>query len=393
LLLAEKLPFVVVSGILSVVVLLAQVRGHSARSLTEIPIWTRCLNAVLVYGLYLKKALLPFDLAAFYPHPGPGLSLIAVGASFVCLVAMTFWTIANARRWPFLLVGWLWYLGALVPMIGVVQVGIQQMADRYTYFPLLGLYAAAAWFVPAIWGKTLARGRLLPLVAGGVVGVYAAIAFVQVGYWHDGVTLMRRTLAITPDNPFARFALGDALCDQSRTDEAIEEYRHAVRLAPDDPEGYFRLGWVFQGLKRYDEAAEQYRASLAVDESIPATHNRLGWILWAQHQYVEAKREFDRALELDEKIVEAYVNLAGLSRTLGDFEQSIAYCRRALEVDSSLVACQRLIAFNLRDQGRLDEAIDRFRRVLAVSPADEEARTELAHVLAMKGDRSDVVRQ
>jgi tetratricopeptide (TPR) repeat protein len=278
-------------------------------------------------------------------------------------------------------------------MIGVVQVGLQQMADRYTYFSLLGLYAATAWLVPALLGKALPRGRLLPVVAGAVVGVYATIAIVEIGYWHDGVTLMRRTLALTHDNPFARFLLGNALYTQSHTDEAIEEFRHAIRLAPDDPEGYFRLGWVYQDLKRYDDAAEQYRASLAVDESIAATHNRLGWIFWAQGQYFEARREFDRALELDEKSVEAYVNLAGLSRTLGDYWQSIAFCQRALDVDSSLVDCQRLIAFNLRDQGRLDEAIDQLRGILAVSPADGEARSELIHVLAMKGERSDVARQ
>lgn len=392
-LVVEKLPFFALSAAFCAVELIAQVRGHSTRSLAEIPLWTRCLNAVLAYALYLKKALLPFDLAAFYPHPGTGLNLVAVGAAVVCLAAVTSFAIANARRWPFLLVGWLWYLGTLVPMIGVVQVGIQQMADRYTYFPLLGLYAASAWLVPALSKNTVVRGRLLSMGAVGVVGVYAAIAFVQVGYWRDGVTLMRRTLAVTRDNSFARFSLGDALYVESRIDEAIEEFQHAVRLAPDDPEGYFRLGWVYQGLQRYDEAAEQYRASLAVDERIAATHNRLGWILWAQHQHAAAAQEFGRALELDAKSVEAYVNLAGLSRALGDYRQSIAYCERALEVDRSLVDCQRLIAFNFRDLGRLDEAIDRLQSVLAESPADEEARSELAHIQAMRGDRPDLVGQ
>lgn len=391
--LAEKLPFFALSAAFSAVELFAQVRGHSTRSLSEITLGTRCLNAVVVYVLYLKKALLPFDLAAFYPHPGPGQNLAAVGAALVCLAGVTWFAIANARRWPFVLVGWLWYLGALVPMIGVVQVGIQQMADRYAYFPMLGLYAACAWLVPALVEKTLVRGRVLSVFAGGIVAVYAAIAFVQVAYWRDGVTLMRRALAVTRDNSFARFELGDALYAQSQTDEAIAEFRHAVRLAPGDPEGYFRLGWVFQGLKRYNEAAEQFRASLAVDESIAATHNRLGWILWAQEQYAPARREFDRALELDETNVEACVNLAGLSRAQGDFGQSIVYCQRALAIDASLVDCQRLIAFNLRDQGRLDEAIDQLQNVLAVSPADEEARSELVHVLAMRGDRPSLVGQ
>jgi tetratricopeptide (TPR) repeat protein len=386
-LLVEKLPFVILSGAFCAVLLLAQARGHSTRSLVEFPLWTRCLNAVLVYGLYLKKALLPIDLVVFYPHPGRGLGLVAVGLSFACLTAITAFTIANARRWPYLLVGWLWYLGTLVPMIGVVQVGLQQMADRYTYFPLLGVYAAVAWLVPALLRKSLARGRLLPMAAVGVVGVYATIALVQIGYWHNGVTLMRRTLAMTEDNSFAHFLLGKALYTESQIDEAIEEFRYAIRLTPDDPEGYSRLGWVFQGLKKYDEAAQQYRASLAVDESIVVTHNRLGWIHWAQRKHVEARCEFERAIELDPQDVEAYMNLAGLARSLGDYWESNAYCQRALEIDQSLFDCRRLMAFNLRDVGRLDEAVDQLRGVLAVSPADSEARSELAHVLALKGDR------
>lgn len=389
----EKLPFFILSAVFCAVELLAQVRGHSTRSLAEIPLSTRCLNAVLSYALYLKKALLPVDLAAFYPHPGTAINLSAVAVAFVCLAAITCAALVQARRWPFLLVGWLWYLGSLVPMIGVVQVGIQQMADRYTYFPMLGLYAAVAWLVPALAGRVAAGGRTLPVLAGGVVGGYAVLAFVQVGYWRDGVTIMRRALDTTRDNSFARFSLGDALYADSRIDEAVVEFRRAVRLAPDDPEGYFRLGWVYQGLKDYDEAAVQFRASLAVDASIAATHNRLGWILWAQHQNAQAEREFHRALELDANNIEANANLAGLWRSLADFRQSIAYCRRVLALDRNLVDYQRLLAFNLRDLGQFDQAIAQLRSVLAIDPNDQEARSELARIKELRGDPPDVVGQ
>ena len=390
-LLIEKLPFFALSAVFCVVELLAQVRGHSTRSLAEIPLGTRCLNAILAYTLYLKKALLPFDLAAFYPHPGTALSLVAVTAASVLLATVCWFAIANARRWPFVIVGWLWYVGTLVPMIGVVQVGIQQMADRYAYFPMLGLYAAATWLVPALMEPGTARGRRLPLIATGVVGVYAVIAFLQVGFWRDGVTLMRHTLATTPDNSYARFLLGDALYESNQIDQALAEYQHAVLLAPNDPESHFRLGWVYQGLKDHDRAAEQYRASLALDDKITTTHNRLGWILWAQHQEVEAEREFNQALQLDAKNIEANAHLAGLSRAQGDFRRSIDYCQRALELDHSLLNYQRLIAFNLRDLGRLDEAITQLRSVLAASPSDAEARSELAHIEFMRGDRPDLV--
>ncbi len=205
----------------------------------------------------------------------------------------------------------------------------------------------------------------------------------QVGYWRDGVTLMRRSLALTGDSAFARVLLGDALYVQSRTEEALGEFEHAVRLSPDDPENYFRLGWVLQDLKRYDEAADQFRASLAVDEKISSTHNRLGWILWWQHQYPAAAREFDRAIELDDTNVGAYLNRAGLSRALGNFRRSIADCQRGLAASPRSTDCRRLIAFNLRDLGQLDEAVHQLQNVLTLDPEDSEARTELAHIQSM----------
>jgi protein O-mannosyl-transferase len=389
--LIEKLPFFALSAVFCIVELLAQVRGHSTRSLAEIPLGTRCLNANLAYAVYLKRALLPFDLAAFYPHPGTSASLVAIGTAFVLLATITWFAIANARRWPFVLVGWFWYLGTLVPMIGVVQVGIQQMADRYAYFPMLGLYLVVAWLIPALLEPGTARARRLPLIATGAVGVYAVIAFLQVGYWRDGVTLMRHTLAVTSDNPYARFLLGDALSSNNQTAQALSEYHHAVSLAPNDPESHFRLGWVYQGLKDYDRAAEQYRESLALDDKIATTHNRLGWILWAQRQYAEAEQEFNQALQLDVTNIEANANLAGLSRARGDYRRSIEYCQRALELDRGLLNYQRLIAFNLRDLGRFDEAITQLQIILAVSPADAEARSELAHIHEIRGDRPDLV--
>jgi protein O-mannosyl-transferase len=276
-------------------------------------------------------------------------------------------------------------------MIGVVQVGIQQMADRYAYFPMLGLYLVVAWLIPALLEPGTARARRLPLIATGAVGVYAVIAFLQVGYWRDGVTLMRHTLAVTSDNPYARFLLGDALSSNNQTAQALSEYHHAVSLAPNDPESHFRLGWVYQGLKDYDRAAEQYRESLALDDKIATTHNRLGWILWAQRQYAEAEQEFNQALQLDVTNIEANANLAGLSRARGDYRRSIEYCQRALELDRGLLNYQRLIAFNLRDLGRFDEAITQLQIILAVSPADAEARSELAHIHEIRGDRPDLV--
>ena len=195
-----------------------------------------------------------------------------------------------------MLVGWLWFLGTLVPMIGMVQVGIQQMADRYAYFPLLGLYAAIAFSIATHWGTTPRRARLLCVPATGLVALYAAMAFVQVDYWRDGVTLMRRTLAVTPDNSFARFSLGDALYADSRMDEAIAEFQHAVHSGPTIRKA--RSAW-----------AGPTRGSSSMTRPPPGTAHRwpsmrrspprtIAWdvILWAQHKIAPAASEFARAL-------------------------------------------------------------------------------------------------
>lgn len=392
-LLVEKLPFFVLSAVFCGVALLAQSRGHAVRTLGDIPLTIRVLNAVLSYGLYLRRAFWPFGLAIFYPHPGPAISLPDVAVAFAVLSAVTGLAIANARRWPFLIVGWLWFLGALVPMIGLVQVGRQQMADRYAYFPFLGLYVAVAWLAPAVLSRLSAPRRELPAIAVGIIVLAAGIAFKQVGYWRDGVTLMQHSLAATGDNPFARSILGDALLAESRVDEALEQYEHAIRLAPREPLGYFRYGAVLQGLKRFDEAALQYRASLELDEANAETHLGLGLIYCGRRQFGAARRELDRAVELDKNNVEVYVTLAVMCRTLGQYGPSTDFAERALQIDDDLLFCERLIGLNSLDQGRTDEAIDRLRRVVAAAPEVEEVRADLARAMALSEDASAAVRQ
>jgi hypothetical protein len=342
-LVAEKLPFLVLSAVFSVVAVIAQSRGRAVRSLEFLPLTTRCLNAVVVYSRYVGRTLFPINLAPFYPHPGSQLSLFEVVLAFVVLSAITAIAIANVRRRPFLLVGWLWYVGGLVPMIGLVQIGGQQMADRYTYFPLLGLYMAAGWLIPARLPVPISRKSSVPMIAAGVVVAYGTIAFVQAGYWRDSVTLFRHALAVTDDNSLARAALGSALLERGQFDESLVHLQRAVRMDPGDAQVHFLLGCSLQGTASMDEAVAEYRASLVIDERNSSAHNNLGLILYQQRRYAEARRELLRALELDENNVRACVNLALLSADARAYAESIAFSRRALKLDPGLLVCRRLI--------------------------------------------------
>ncbi len=242
----EKIPLFIVSVVFCVIVLAAQAEGRAIRSF--VPLASRCLNAAVVYGHYLWQTLFPFHLAPYYPHPGRDLSVLAVVAGLSALLAITIFAFVSAKRRPFVLVGWLWYLGTLVPLIGFVQIGGQQMADRYMYFPSLGLYVALAWLVPSSNSLAGVRNRILPMAGAGVIGAYACLAFLQVDYWRDSVTLFRHALAVTRDNAFARSALGSALLERGQYDEAIVHLQKAVELDPGDAQVHFQLGSGLQGV-------------------------------------------------------------------------------------------------------------------------------------------------
>jgi protein O-mannosyl-transferase len=353
-LLLEKIPFCIASGVFCVIVFAAQAEGHAIRSF--VPLASRCLNAIFVYGHYIWKTLVPFNLAAYYPHPGRDLSLLAVAASFATLLVLTIFAVASAKRRPFVLVGWLWFLGALVPLIGLVQIGGQQMADRYLYFPSLGLYAALAWLVPSSASLGPLRSRVFSLAAGGIVAACACLAFFQTGYWRDSVTLFRHSLAVTPDNAFARSALGSALLERGEYDEAIVHLQQAVELDPRDAQVHFLLGSGLQGVLSLDEAVAEYRTSLAINAHNGAAHNNLGLILFRERCYAEARGELLQALAEDENDIRAWVNLALLSDEVHDFAATMKYGQRALELEPNQEVCRCLLANALRAQGRYDEA-------------------------------------
>ena len=278
-------------------------------------------------------------------------------------------------------------------MIGLVQVGLQQMADRYAYFPYLGLYVALAWSGPAIAPGAVLRRRVLPTVAAGVVVVCAATAFVQVGYWSDGITLMTHSLAVTGDNSFGRSMLGDALLAESRVDEALSQYQRSVEVSPADPTSQGHLGFVLHNLKRYDAAADHYHVAIKLDEGNTEWHVDLGLALHGSGQYVAARREFDRALQLDPKLASAYGGLALVCRTLGDFQKSNEYAEQAVQLDDDTYYYRRLIAWNLFDLGHPDDALDRLQQLAAESPRVEEVRADLALVRSMQSDSTGAMRQ
>jgi tetratricopeptide (TPR) repeat protein len=387
-LLIEKTPFFVLSAVFSVVAALAQARGGAVLSLDVIPLGTRVLNALVVYRLYIQKAFFPTGLVAYYPHPGSRLGLADVLVSVIFLIAVSGFAVMNARRRPYFLVGWLWYLGTLVPMIGLVQLSGQQMADRYTYLPLLGWYLAVVWLATSLATGVIKRPLVLRAVAAAVVVVYASIAFVQAGYWRDSISLYRHAVAAGEQNPYSLTTLGWAYANDKRFDEAMPPLRQAVELAPDFGQAQFLLGCVLQKNSQFDEAADHFRAALKSDDGNAAAHLNLGTILMARREFTDARRELDRVLELDPDNARAQAIFAELCLQIRSYDEAIAHAKRSLEIEPKQTRYRRLIVIALRDQGRVDEAIDQLRQLIALAPDDRASQRELARLLAQRGDKS-----
>lgn len=388
----EKFPFFALSAAFCVLATVAQSRGGAVLSLDVIPLGSRILNALVVYRLYLQKALVPTGLVAYYPHPGSRLGLGEVAISVVFLAGVTALAAVSFRRRPYLIVGWLWYLGTLVPMIGLVQLSGQQMADRYTYLPLLGCYLAIAWLGASLAATWKLRPALVKSIATIVIVLYGSVAYVQADYWRDSITLFGHAVAVGEENPYSLTTLGWAFVNAGRFDEARPPLERAIKLTPDFAQPQFLLGCVLQKQSRFQEAAEHFRAALATDDANAAAHLNLGTILMAQRQYPAARRELDRAVELDKGNPRAEAMSAELCLHLRQYDEAIAHARRGLELDSNPTRYRRLIVVALREQGRLDEAIEQVRQQLAAEPGDEASRVELDRLLRRRAQKQSVGR-
>jgi len=241
-LLWEKVPLFALATIFSVVAILSQKTGGLLVSLNHIPLASRISNALVAYVTYLAKTVWPVQLAVYYPHPATSIPLWqALGAAFI-LTVLSFLIIYQALSYPYLLTGWLWFLVTLVPVIGLVQVGSQAMADRYTYIPLIGLFIMLAWGLADLMARKRCPRLLMPLVATALISGFATCAWFQVRHWRNAVTLFEHTLNVSQKNGLAHGALGEALYFRGETVRALWHFQEAIRLDPTN--GLSGLAWV-----------------------------------------------------------------------------------------------------------------------------------------------------
>jgi len=325
--LAGKLPFLALSIAASAVTLLVQ-RG-AATSLEVLPLSSRLANAILSTVVYLRQFVWPVDLAAIYPHPGsiPGPLLIA---ALALLLAVTALAVARARRDPSLLAGWCWFLGSLVPVIGLVQVGAQAHADRYTYLPSIGLCWAVAWALPD--ASPLARRASAVLAAAACIAL-AVTTTRQVPVWQDGVRLFAHAAAVVPDNTPALLHLGNAWAAADRLPEAADAYREALAIDPTSAEANHHLGLVLARQRRDAEASRHFEAAIRLDPAWADPHHDLGILAVRHRDFAGAREHLARARELRPDFAPIRLHYGLVLQSLGETAAARAELEAAARLD------------------------------------------------------------
>lgn len=377
----EKLPLFALVAASSVVTYLAQTYGGAVKSLTRFPLSVRLPNVVAAYAGYIGKMFWPSGLAVYYPYQISRPAWQTWGAALF-IAGMTTLVIWAARKRGYLLTGWLWYLGTLIPVIGLVQVGEQAMADRYTYVPLVGLFLAIVWGAADALAKW-SHQRIVTAFAAVVLTItLCGLTWWQVRHWRDNFTLYEHTLSVTNDNYVINNNLGYALSRAGRRAEGIEHLNEALRIKPDFFEAHNSLGAALTEEKRLDEALTHFEAAIRITPDDPKVHSNMGAALGSMNRLDEAAIHLNEALRLDPNYPETHLNLGIILLRQGKKDEAAGRLVEAVRLAPESAEAHNAYGYALGAQGQLAEAIRHFKIALRINPNSEQARNNLRNAQA-----------
>jgi tetratricopeptide (TPR) repeat protein len=382
-LILEKIPLLALAAATCVINVLTAEEGVAAHAKTSI--LSRLGNAVVSYAVYLRGMVWPAGLAAFYPQPAQGHPFWTIAFSFLLLALITGAVLAFQRKRRWLLTGWLWYLGMLAPMIGLVQAGTFAHADRMTYLPQIGIYMALAWLA-AEWGAKWPAARMA--LAGLMTGVLVALmvcAGRQTEYWQNGETLWTHALACTTDNDVAHFNLGNAYQQKGETDQAMAQYQNALQINPGYAEAQYNIGDLLLRKGRLDEAMVHFQKAVQIEPDYAQAHYTLGIALWQTGRTDEAIASYQRAVQLRPDYADAHYNLGTSFLQQGKMDEAILHFQKALEIKPDNAQADNNLGAALQERGRLDEAIASYRKAAQLRPDYADAQFNLGRALLQKG--------
>jgi tetratricopeptide (TPR) repeat protein len=334
----EKIPFFIIAVGFSIIAMYTQY----ASSFKDFPLSSRILNAIISYVIYLEKTFWPRDLAVFYPFPDHFVLWQLMGA-LLLLLLISVAAIVTAKRFQFLIAGWLWFVITLLPVSGIIQVGLHSFADRYTYLPSIGIGIIIAWGIPNIIPTEKLRKIILPPAAILILVILAILTWRQCGYWESSIELFSHTLQVTKSNYLAHANLGDAFADAGEYNDAVGNYKEAIKINPDYLNAHYNLANVLAEQGEVDEAISQYREVIRIDPYYYPALNNLGQNLIKQGKRTEAVSYLKRALEIEPNDANVHLNLGEALLGLGEPKEAIKHLRTALRLMPDFADAQKLL--------------------------------------------------
>jgi len=332
----EKIPLFILSFTCIYLSALSIQRFKIVISMASVPMKLRIANALVSYVRYIKKMIWPQNLAVYYPYPHTLPAWQVIGA-FLLLVIVTFYAFRWVRLKPYFTVGWLWYIGTLFPVIGLVQAGLwPAMADRFAYVPLIGIFICIAWGVPDFVGRWRYRKAGFIAVSTALVPIFMVMTWLQLRHWQNGVTLFTHNVRVTHNNSLAHKELGNALEQQGNLDKAILHYSKALKINPNNAEAHNNLGYILARQKHYKEAIDHYKAALRIKPNYTEAHNNFGTALLHQGNEKEAIVHYNEALKYNPNYAGTYYNLGKIYINQNKIEIGIQFYKKALKLNPEM---------------------------------------------------------
>jgi tetratricopeptide (TPR) repeat protein len=390
-LVVEKIPFFVLAIASSVVTLLVQGHSGAVVSLNDLPLTFRLENVAISYIRYLKLMFVPVNLSVFYPLP----KVIPIWeplAAVALLVGITIFAIRKAKSQPYVLFGWLWYLGTLIPVIGLIKAGEQAIADRYTYVPLIGIFIALAWLLNDLANRFTFRKPLFAFSSAAILAC-ALLTHAQIGYWKNSRTLYEHAAKATTHNYAAMMILGGMLWEEGKLDEAKTDVLEGLKDAPHSPDLHNGLGFILIAQRQFDEALPHFEEALRFAPNLASAWYGRGYCLLQQKRYAESESSSARAWELNPAEYKAGLMLALALQNEKKSGEAEAIYRKLLAQKPNWAPALRGLAGLMAESGKTNEAIDYYAQSLKTEPNDPEALNGLAAAFATSGRINEAIQR